>query len=306
MTSIEDNKAKKWIIALAIIAGIFFCTTLIFGYKAFLGKPTMNKEYVKTEAERLLLQSELDTLMAQHDKLKIEYGDLAEQLSAKDSVIQSNAEEIKKLIQSQADYGRIKKQLARLQNIAKEYVEEMDKLYQENKVLKEENTQVKETLRQEKEKVALIEKDKQNLHEKINEAAILKAYNISGQAFNLKGSAKKEEVTEKANRAERFKVSCTLGENSLIVPGPVNVYCRIAIPETGRVLAIGDGDAYAFSFNGQKLQYSDKTTINYTGKTEKITLQWDIRPGDKVLKGRYAVEIYTDNQLLGETYIILK
>jgi hypothetical protein len=35
-------------------------------------------------------------------------------------------------------------------------------------------------------------------------------------------------------------------------------------------------------------------------------LYWDIRPDDKVIKGSYLVAIYTDEQLLGESTIVLE
>lgn len=287
----QTNPLKKWVITLAILAIVFFATTLYFG---FFAKPVFNTQYVEATTEKENLQTELDSLLASHDKIKAEYGELSEQLSEKDSTIIANAEEIKKLINSQADYKKIKKQLARLQTIAKEYVDEMDKLYQENLALKQENTQVKESLVQEKEKSA-------TYRAKITTAAVFKAYNIYSRAVYYKSRNSSEVITEKASRAKKFKTSLILGENSLIEPGPVNIYCRIAVPETGRVLSPGASDAYTFNNNGQQLQYTAKTTINYTKKAENVTLFWDVRDGDKVAKGKYIVEIFSDSGFLGET-----
>lgn len=297
----ENKSLKRWILVLGILAGIFLITTV---YYSFFGAPVMNTQYIKVEAEKLNLEKELDELLAEHNQIKERMGDLTLQLSEKDSMILAGAEEIKKLIHNQADYNKIKKQLQRLQGTAKEYVEEMDKLYQENKALKEENTIIKESLAMEQEKSATYQKDKENLSQRISSAAIYKAYNVYARALNVKNRNDVEVVTEKANKAKRFKVSLILGENSLIAPGPVNIYCRIAIPG-GRVLTMGTSDAYTFMYNGQRLQYTEKTTINYVNKAENVSLYWDIRPDDKVIKGTYLVAIYTDDQLLGETSIVL-
>lgn len=299
----SQNPLKKWVIILAVLAGFFLITTIYF---AFIAKPVLNTEYKKTELERVELQAELNALLIEHDKIKAEYGDLSVQLSEKDSVIMANAEEIKRLINSQADYNKIRKQMARLQNIAKEYVEEMDKLYQENKALKEENTLVKESLAQEKERTVAIQRDNESLSEKITTAAVLQAYNIYSRALNVKTRNETETVTEKASRAKRFKISFILGENPLVEPGPINLYCRIAIPETGRVLSMGNSDGYSFTVDGQKMQYTAKTTINYTNKAENVSLYWDIRPDDKPIKGTYLVQIYTDDHLLGESSFTLQ
>ncbi|MEG1555218.1 MAG: hypothetical protein RR356_00640 [Bacteroidales bacterium] len=305
-TSIKNeskNPLKKWVILLAVLTTIFFFTTLYFG---FFAKPVFNVEYVKTELAKESLQSELDSLLMEHDKIKAEYGDLSQQLSEKDSLILANAAEIKKLIASQADYNKIRKQLARLQNIAQEYVDEIDQLYTENKALKAENTQVKETLAQTREEKNVIQKNNESLNEKISGAAILKAYNIFGRAIYVKSRSGEEMITEKASRAEKFKVSLILGENSLIEPGLVNIYCRIAIPGTGRVLVPGAGDFYTFVNDGQKLQYTAKTTVDYKNKAENVALYWDIKDKDKAIKGRYIIQVFTDNNYLGETSFDLK
>ena len=113
-------------------------------------------------------------------------------------------------------------------------------------------------------------------------------------------------ITEKASRVTQIKTTFILSENSLIPAGPVNVYCRIAIPETGRVLTPGSGDAFTFNYQEQKLQYSVKKTINYNGSAETVALLWDLKEKDKAVKGRYIIQVYTDNLLLGESSFELK
>lgn len=298
----ENNPLKKWVIALGALAGLFLVSTLYFG---FFAKPVMNKEYVKIETSNNELQSELDALLAEHERIKAQYGDLAEQMTEKDSIIMANAAEIEHLIATQADYNRIKKQLARLQNISQEYVKEMDKLYQENQQLKDENTQVKADLEQERQDKANIQKSNEDLTSKINNAAVFKAYSVHSGAYNVKAKGD-EELTDKATRAKRIKTSFVLGENSLIEPGPVNVYCRIAVPGTGKVLTPGSSDSFSFVHNGQRLQYSSKAVVNYNNAAQNVTLTWDIPSDDKAIKGRYIVQIFTDDQLLGESSFTLK
>ncbi|MCR4965849.1 MAG: hypothetical protein K6A41_09360 [Bacteroidales bacterium] len=297
-----QNPLKKWVIILGILAGLFFLSTLYFG---FFAKPVVNKEYIKVADEKESLQAELDNLLAEHESIKAKYGDLSNQLSAKDSVIMANAAEIEKLINSQADYNKIKKQLARLQNISQEYVQEMDKLYQENAALKEENTQVKADLEVERQNTATMQKSNEDLNARINSAAVYKAYNIRSGGYNVKNNGT-EEATDKASRTERIKTSLILGENPLIEPGQVNIYCRIAIPGSGKVLTMGSGDNYSFVHDGQRLQYSSKQTVDYNNTSKNVTLSWDIPSDDKAIKGKYIVQLFTDNQFLGESSFTLK
>ncbi|MBR6130656.1 MAG: hypothetical protein IKQ20_02215 [Bacteroidales bacterium] len=298
----ENNPLKKWVIILGALAGLLLLTTL---YVSFFAKPVTNKEYVKIETSNNELQNELNTLLAEHERIKAQYGDLAEQMTEKDSIIMANAAEIEHLIATQADYNRIKKQLARLQNISQEYVKEMDKLYQENQQLKDENTQVKADLEQERQDKANIQKSNEDLTSKINNAAVYKAYSVHSGAYNVKAKGD-EELTDKAARAKRIKTSFVLGENSLIEPGPVNVYCRIAVPGTGKVLTPGSSESFSFVHNGQRLQYSSKAVVNYNNAAQNVTLTWDIPSDDKAIKGRYIVQIFTDDQMLGESSFTLK
>ena len=298
----QENPLKKWVIILGALAGLFLCTTL---YLAFIAKPAMNPVYREVENQNMELQSELDSLLAEHNRIKEQYGELSDQLSEKDSIIMASAAEIEKLINSQADYNRIKKQLARLQNISQEYVKEMDQLYQENKALKEENQQVRADLEQEREVTRTMQKNNEDLSQKISNAATYKAYNIKSGGYLVRNKGT-EEPTDKASKVKRIKTTLILGENSLIEPGPVNVYCRIAIPETGKVLTMGSGDTYSFVHNGQRLQYSCKTVVNYNNKAENVTLDWDLMSDDKAIKGQYSVQLYTDDQFLGETLFTLR
>lgn len=298
----QKNPLTKWVIILGILTILGVFSTVYF---AFFAKPVYNAEFIRSEEEKIELNAELDSLMAAHEQIKEQYGELSEQLSDKDSVITANAEEIKKLIASQADYRKIKKQLERLQKISQEYVAEMDKLYTENRELKEENTQVKENLAKSKQENEEMQKNNDELHEKIHRASALKAYNVASKTVYVKKSGE-EVVTDKAARTTQLNVSCVLAENSLRENGAVNVYCRISLPGDGRVLCQGKGDAYSFMYNGEKLQYSVKSVVNFTGKAEKVNFVWKLKEGDKAVKGTYTAQLYSDEGYLGETMFTLK
>ena len=298
-----QNPLKKWVVLLSVLLFVFVATTLYFG---FFGKPSFNQEFIKSAVKNEYLQGELDSLLVEHELIKQEYGTLAEQLSEKDSVILANAAEIKKLIETNADYRKIKRQLERLQNIAKEYVENIDQLYTENKTLKEENKQIKDNLAETKKEVESIKNEKKELNQTISTAAVHKAYNINSRAIYFKTKGGDEVITEKASRVDQLKTTFILGANSLIPSGPVTIYCRIAVPGTGRILTPGSGDAFAFDFKGEKLQYTAKKTVNYDNNAETVVIAWNLVEGDKAVKGLYLVQIYTDDQFLGETSFELK
>ncbi|MBQ4433531.1 MAG: hypothetical protein II894_05175, partial [Bacteroidales bacterium] len=163
----DAEKKSKLMLILVCVLG---ATTLLFAILYFTKTSEVKQLIVKeqqTATSNTQLSDELASLLAEHDSLKAAYSDLAEQLSEKDSIIMADAQEIQRLINQQADYNLIKKKMARLQNISKEYVKEMDRLIEENKVLKEENTQLSDNLAKTREEKTVVEQANQDLTNKI-------------------------------------------------------------------------------------------------------------------------------------------
>ena len=284
-----------------IVAVILLCITIYFISKSN-EQVTQVAVYEEQNAE---LQNELDSILREYEAMKSGYGDLNAKLSEKDSVIWAHAQEIQKLIASQADYRRIKKKLELLQDQGKEYVKLLDELYTENKKLTEENTEIKQHVsRLSKEKDELSQ-EKEVLEEKVTIATKLKAYNVSLRGMSVKSGGKKEDETDKAKKVKKLKVSFTLSENELFPSGNMNVYCRISLPD-GRVLALGKGDAYCFTNDGKQLQYTVKTSVDYTNTAKQVIMEWDLRSDDKAVPGEYNVQIFTETDYIGQAVLVLQ
>jgi len=282
---------------LSIVLGIVAVAALCFAF-FYTKEKVVEVQAVKTQ--HAALQNELDSILMEYEIIKSEYGELNEQLSERDSAILAQAEEIKKLIASQADYRRIKRKLELLQDQGKQYVHMLDSLYTVNRALMEENQEIrKEVSRLHSEQRTLVE-EKGVLSEKVSTASKVKGY-----GFTINGiGGRKEEVTSKARKVEKFRVTFTLAENPLAQAGEVNLYCRISLPD-GRVLALGAGDAYSFLNNGKRLQYTIKTTVNYETKAKPITMVWALRDNDAAVPGEYTAQIFTETDFIGEATVVL-
>lgn len=260
-------------------------------------------EKEKTQSKNQMLQHELDSLLIDHDKIKKEYGNLSGQLSGKDSIILAKADEIQKLIATQADYYGIKRKLNYLRGITQGYVSQIDSLYRVNKALKDENVQITDKFEKEQVKTTELTKDKEQLSEKVNLASTLKAYNIKGVPIRLKSGGKKEEVVDKAKKADKVKVTFTLSENLIATSGNKTIYVRIARPDE-KILTVSNDDTYTFDYNGEKIQYSVKKDIDYQNKAMEITLYWD--KVEDFIPGTYVASVFTDGYLIGESQFALK
>ena len=298
--SVLEKNVKKYkllSIILIIILILVLCFTFYFG--------SQSNQVAVVENKNIELQQELEAILLEYEEMKGQYGDLNAQLTGKDSAILAQAEEIRGLIASQSDYSRIKKKLELLQNQGKEYVHMLDSLFVVNQQLTEENKEIKQTVTRLSEEKENLTQEKVTLEEKVNVAAKMKAYNVSLKGLVLKSGGKKEEETNKAKRVKKLKINFTLGENTLIPAGEMNIYARISLPD-GRVLALGSGDRYSFINDGKQLQYTVKSAVNYNNQAKPMEMAWDLRAGDASVAGEYTVQLFTETDYIGQGKLILE
>ena len=286
-----------------IIIGILILALLILVIWTFRQRTQLTSLIDEKELEKIDLQNQLDSVIADHNKTKQAYGALSDSLKAKDSVIQANAVEIRNLLGTKWEYLKVSKKLARLQIIAQGYVRQMDSLYTVNQELHAENEKIRQDFRNEQTKSQSLVKDKEELTAKVNNAAILAAYDVTATPLKLKGGDK-ETPTDKASRTDRVKVCFTIGENPLVKAGRKNLYICICRPDK---IVVTKTKYDMFIFNGQSLPYSVREDILYEGKSMNLCVKWTKKDNDKpAMKGTYTVTVYTDDKEIGSGTFQLK
>lgn len=297
----KKSKGTKIIIAILILI-IIILSTMLFLTTAKIR--TTVEEKVQTITQKEKLQHELDSLMGEHEKIKTEYSGLTETLNTKDSVILANAQEIKKLIASQADYKQVKRKLDLLRNITQNYVAQIDSLYKVNKILTEENVKVKKEYTQEKQKTTVLQEEKQVLSTKVSKASVFKAYKIVAQGIRAKSGGTKEQVTDKAKRADKVKICFTLSENPIIPAGKKNIYLQIIRPDN---VIVTLGDDKLFSYKGKQYPYTAKKEIEYHNEAMDLCMYWEkVDRAQSAMVGKYTVQVFADSTFIGESRFELK
>lgn len=304
MDSENRKKAKQPIWLYAILGALAIALVVLLVRNSSM-KTDLQELEAEKEMQRADFQAEVDSLMRVHNELKESYGELSQELAEKDSIIQADAVEIKKLLDSQWDYYRIKKKLASLQEISQKYVRQMDSLYTVNQELVAENERIREEFQAERRENTNLNRQKEELTNKVNQAAVLKLYNYSAQAVRFKGGSK-ESTTDRADRAERIRMDFTVAANDLIQPGSKTFYVRIADP-TRAIISKGTGDEYAFESNGETLQFTEKIRVNYEGKETPVRAYYT-KPADREFRpGTYFIDVYEQGgKLIGQTSVDLK
>ena len=221
----------------------------------------------------------------------------------RETVLNVKANEIKQLLGSKAELTVVKRKLAQLEQITQVYEQQIDSLSLVNRKLKDENEKIKTDYTLEQQKTSDLSKDKEALNEKITGAAVLKAYKITAVSFKSKG-VDKEKETDKAARTDKIKICFTVGENKLVSSGYKRFFVRIARPDN---TILTRGPAYTFQFLGQTLQFSAMETLNYEGDAADVCTYFE-RPATEsdLIKGRYFVNIFTEDREIGQTTFELK
>ena len=292
----KKSGSKGWII-LAILLLIVIVAILIWYIP-------MKSKYVglldEKELQQIELQNELNELMMLHDSIKAEYGTLSDSLLLKDSVILANAKEIQELLNYKWEYRKVNRKLNMLREITQGYVHQIDSLFTVNYELKEENEKIRQQYTREQDKSRELIREKETLVDKVKEATVLRAYNVTASGVRLTGSGRERE-TDKAKKIERVKICFTLGENKLTEPGIKTVYVRILRPDNVVVTQKVGGD-YSFTFQDQQLEYTSKKEVDYQNKEMYTCLYWTKKNKEEAaMVGVYKIFVYTDGYLIGET-----
>ena len=301
----SENKKSNQPIWLYAMLGVLAIALVFLLVRNNSMKGDLQQLETEKEMQRMDFQAEVDSLMKVHNELKESYGELSQELAEKDSIIQADAVEIKKLLDSQWDYYRIKKKVASLQNIAQKYVRQMDSLYTVNRELVAENERIREEYQAERRQNTNLTRQKEELANKVNQAATMKLYNYSAQAVRFKGGGK-ETSTDRADRAERIRIDFTVAANDLIEPGTKLFYVRIADPRRA-IISKGKGDEYSFQANGETLQFTELIRVNYDGKETPVRAYYVKSDNYQMMPGTYFIDVYEQGgKLIGQTTIDLK
>lgn len=301
MNNTHPAVSNRWMYILLVILALG-----IIGLSVWLIslKGEMNDLLVEKNIQKFELEQELEKMMADHALLKENYGEVSDSLASLDSIIQANATEIKELLNYKWEFFTVKKKLDKLQVVAQGYVRQMDSIVNVNQQLTQENFEIKEEIKQQKRDYKDLEKVKDELTVKVDEASILSVYNLRGDPVYYKSGGKEVE-TDKVRRVNRIRVCFTIGANTIVQPGPKTLYVRIAQPDK-EILVPGRGNEYSFLSNGEQLQYSIKKDFNYQNEPMQICVNWDKRDAQDMFAGTYHVDIFDGDNNIGHTTFTLK
>lgn len=249
------------------------------------------------------MEAQIDRMEAELDRLSEENLELSESLKmAQDSVrmgiadlrlqLAQNDLSSEQLAQAQTEINRLRDELAR-------YSEEVGSLRSQNASLISERDKLRVEISNSSDRVSELEEENVDLVDKIWLAAALKVSNITINGIRER-SRDRESHENRARRVDKFEIAFNIVDNPLAEPGLHDVYMRVIDPNGN----LRTRDNAFFEVNGNQIQYTYKTSIEFTNDGESYVIEWEDPKGFQ--KGTYTILLYADAVVMGQSSIILK
>lgn len=308
MTNEQDKETirKRIILFLSIFSGILVITNIYLLILLFNQKQKTNEQVVITKeviVERDNVKASLEELKKEYEDLKTDNADLQKEIDDKKAYIEQLLQEAEKHKNDAAIIAKLKKETQTLREIMKGYVRTIDSLNTLNQQLVEEKTKVEKKLGEKETVISEMSKKQEELKSTIEKGSILSCSNIKAIAVQVKKGGKKESETTRAKRANKIKVSFTLGENKIAKAGPRDICVRIMTPD-GKEMAKEYSDLYRFTFNKTSSGYFAGTeTIQYANTQMDIVIYCE--GNEPLVPGTYIIDIVCDGFVIGNTSLKL-
>ena len=290
----ETDKERRNNLIIIILSAL-----LIIVISVFVSQHNENKKILAAlNLEKASIQSELNTMITNYDSIHTNNQALQTELSTAQSKVKDlivEVGEIKKMSFDQI--AQYRQEVTTMRNIMKNYIIQVDSLNKRNELLMAENLQVKENFAQSESKNQQLEKEKVHLQEKIKEAELLEATELTAIGINARGKD-----AESARRAEQIKVSFVLSKNVTAPRGNKVIYVRIQKPNQ---VLLQQSPNDLFQFEDLKIPFSASREITYEGNALPVNIFWDNK-GQEFLPGEYTVDVFADGNNIGTAKFLMK
>jgi hypothetical protein len=292
----QRQPEKKPSVALIVLVSILALAVIILGYKYY--KET--QRLTQTSEEKAILEDVKSDLEKQLRDMIVEYDSLKTNNDSVNNLLTAEQDKITKLLRMQAsDAEKIRKyrdELETLRKVMRSYIVQIDSLNTRNRVLTEENIQVKQLLTTAESQNIELTKEKEILNTQVNLAKVLSAKNIVIESQNKGGKP-----NSKVKKVVKIKVCFTIRENTVALAGTKEVYLRIIRPDEV-ILPSGTGET--FEFNGEQVIYSAKRQLEFENKDIDMCIFWD--KNADLIAGTYTIVLYAEGYEIGSSTFTLK
>ena len=285
------DKKFKIIIGVLSTAVAVLAIVLIYVWSdrnSYINELTIDKENLT--AEMLQLQQDYAQLSSTNDTLNNEI------LLEREKVAQLIERVQKTEATNKAMLRKYEKELGTLRSIMRNYIKQIDSLNTLNNTLRAEAAEAKQQARESNSRYENLKSTTEELGKQVELGSIVK-----GRGLVMTGVTESGKETDRSSRTSKLKACLNLVENSIAKKGPRSVYIRVKGPDG--ILMTAD-QQHLFTFEGEQMIYSASREVDYQGAEVEVCIYFD--PGQKLTKGVYTVEAYTEEARLAATDMLLR
>ena len=284
-------------LGLKIIIAIL--TLLLAGSLYYIYKITTNSQKVQTElltvvSEKQAVLKDLESLKATYDAAIAENTTMSEELVAERDKVVKLIDDINK---SKGDVSKFKTKYLKLESNLKVLMAENEGLKKLNTTLTTQRDSTVVVLGEAKKYNEVLVGQNEDLSKTIEKGSKLSVLNMQTAAYKIRSSGK-QELTDKAGRADILKISFTIAENQIAKSGDKEYYVQV-IDSKSNIL----GDKQTIKFDEKSLTYSFVSKVKYENKTVQVS---EDLPGKDFAKGTYFVNVFDKNELVSKTSFTLR
>lgn len=297
----QTPKKNSNVIYFLIVVVLALLATDVYLY---LQKNKSDTRIVYQDTERTRLQTELDSLEAQIEQVNSGKAKLSTEMQAKNDSLQSKIkvlrQELAKGKLTQAELNKAQEDIKQLRYFVTNYTAQIEELKKQNTTLASERDTLKTNLAVAAKKDSTLSKQNEDLGAKVKVGSAIKLATADVVAYKIKSSGKEVDV-KRASPAKKIKINFTVAGNSLAEKRMHDIFIRIIDP-TGNLIT--ETDSGNFNADGQDLQFTYKTSIDFKDDGSVYTIDW-VNPV-AFQKGTYTVLLYADGYTMGKTSFMLK
>ncbi|MEP6610420.1 MAG: hypothetical protein ABJA76_01000 [Mucilaginibacter sp.] len=297
----QQPKRNSNVIYFLIVVVLALLATDVYLY---MQKNKSDTKIVYQNDEKTRLQTELDSLEAQIEQVNAGKTRMSSTLMAKNDSLKAKIRvlraELAKGKMTVAELAKAQEDVKQLRYFVTSYTAQIEELKKQNATLAVERDTLKTNLATAAKKDSDLTKQNQDLGTKVKVASALKVATVDVVAYKIRGSGK-EVDTKRSSVAKKIKINFTVASNAVAEKNMHDIYVRVIDP-TGNLVT--GADAGTFNADGQDLQYTYKTSIEFKDDGSGFTIDW-VNPV-AFQKGSYTVLMYADGYTMGKTSFDLK
>lgn len=297
----QNSRKNSNVIYFLIVVVIALLGTDVYLYYQKRGS---DEKVVYQNDEKTRLQTELDSLEAQVQQVNSSKTKLNADMQAKNDSLQAKIKYLRVQLAkgklTQSELNKAQEDIKQLRYFVTKYTADIEELKQQNVSLTTERDTLKTNLATVSTKAASLENENKDLNTKVQVGSAIKTSSLNIVGYKVKSNGK-ESDNDRAKNVKKIKINFTVANNQIATQGMHDVYVRVIDP-AGNLIT--QDDSGTFNSDGQDLQYTYKTSIEYKNDDTGYTIDW-VNP-TAFTKGTYTVILYADGFTMGKSTVTFK